>query len=162
MKNKILKSLKYIVISSSFLVLIGFIFVSFGFVINNTYSMPLGIYKVKEDKQIYKNDLVVFEIPAFNKKLLKKVVATKDDLVLVNETGVYVNGTLLENSKIFQFDSKGQPLKMFPINRVLNQDEIFAMGENIQSYDSRYFGVVNIKESNIKKVDKFLIWSEIK
>ncbi len=68
----------------------------------------------------------------------------------------------LENSKIFQFDSKGQPLKMFPINRVLNQDEIFAMGENIQSYDSRYFGVVNIKESNIKKVDKFLIWSEIK
>lgn len=149
------------IILSLILTITALIFTSLGFIINNTYSMPLGIYKTQEDNnQISKNDLVIFKIPQFHKKLLKKVVATKNDLVLVNENGVYVNGIKLENSKIFHFDSMGQPLKMYPLNRVLNQDEIFTMGENIQSYDSRYFGVINLKDSNVKKVSKIFIWSE--
>ncbi len=146
---------------SLFLIIIGIsIFYYFGLLINNTYSMPLGIYQIKkEDQYISKNDLVVFNIPQMEEKLLKKVVATKNDLVVVNETGVYVNGTLLENSKIFSFDTKGNPLKRAELNKILNENEIFAMGEHIRSYDSRYFGIINIKENKVLKVDKLFIWS---
>ncbi|MCT7910725.1 S26 family signal peptidase [Aliarcobacter butzleri] len=142
-------------------VLIGVgIFYFFGLIINYTASMPLGIYQIQEDTNISKGDLVLFEIKEKRERLLKKVVATKNDLVFVNEDGIFVNGILLENSKIFEFDSIGRSLKMYSINRALNQDEIFTKGEHIQSYDSRYFGAVNLKDNKVIKVNKLFIWSE--
>ncbi|MDN5071430.1 S26 family signal peptidase [Aliarcobacter butzleri] len=142
-------------------VLIGTgIFHFFGLIVNTTHSMPLGIYQIQENSNISKGDLVLFNIEDKKERLIKRVVATKGDLVLVNETGIFVNGTLLENSKIFEFDSIGRSLKMYSINRALNQDEIFTKGDHIQSYDSRYFGAINLKNNKVIKINKFLIWSE--
>lgn len=142
-------------------VLIGTgIFYFFGLIVNTTLSMPLGIYQIQQDQNISKGDLVLFQIEGKKERLIKKVVATKNDLVFLNESGIFVNGTLLENSKIFQFDSKGKSLKMYPINRKLNQNEIFTKGDHIQSYDSRYFGPINLKDNKVIKINKLLIWSE--
>lgn len=136
------------------------IFYIFGFIVNYTASMPLGIYQIQKNQNISKGDLVIFKNKDTREKLIKRVVATKDDLVFVNENGIYVNGNLLENSKIFQYDSKGFPLQMYSINRALQEDEIFTKGDHVQSYDSRYFGSVNLKENEVIKIDKFFIWSD--
>lgn len=142
-------------------VLIGTgIFYFFGLIINTTRSMPLGIYQIQKDTNISKGDLVLFEIEGKKERLIKRAVATGGDIVFINKTGIFVNGTLLENSKIFQFDSKGRALNMYPINRALNQDEIFTKGDHIQSYDSRYFGAVNLIENKVIKIKKLFIWSE--
>ncbi|EOJ2652597.1 S26 family signal peptidase, partial [Campylobacter coli] len=50
------------------------------------------------------------------------------------------------------FDSEGNLLEFKPFKRKLKENELFVMGENIKSYDSRYFGVVNILQNEVKKV----------
>ncbi|EOZ6170682.1 S26 family signal peptidase, partial [Campylobacter coli] len=47
---------------------------------------------------------------------------------------------------------EGNLLEFKPFKRKLKENELFVMGENIKSYDSRYFGVVNILQNEVKKV----------
>lgn len=132
-----------------------------GLLINDTESMPLGLYQITEDENVNvdKGNLIVFNIPQKHERLLKKVIAVENDHVVVDQEGVHVNGILLANSKIFFFDSKGHPLTPMFLNKHLEQNEIFAMGDHIQSYDSRYFGTVYMQANNIKKVRLLYSWS---
>lgn len=139
--------------------LIG-IFFFFGLTVNLTNSMPLGIYQFSQgNTDITKNDLIVLNIPQTSDQLLKKVIGIENDHVVVNQEGVFLNGALVANSKIFRFDSKGHPLTPNLLDKILVKNEIFAMGDHIQSYDSRYFGTVYVKENNIRKVHLLFTWS---
>ncbi len=140
-------------------VLMGCILVGFGFVINVTESMPRGLYQIVKDDNISKNDLIIFTIPNKSEQLLKKVVAVENDFVVVNSKGVYVNHTLLPNSKIFNVDSNGNPLTPHLLDQVLKPGEFLALGEHIQSYDGRYFGIINTQDNHIQKVRSLFIWS---
>ncbi len=152
--------LKLFVFSIILLMCILSSFFYFGLLINTTISMPLGIYQIiHSNVSISKGDLIVFKIPKKSEQLLKKVVAIENDHIIVNQEGVFLNGVLVTNSKIFHFDSKGHPLTPKFIDRTLSKNEIFAMGEHIQSYDSRYFGTVYMQENNIKKVYSLFTWS---
>lgn len=92
------------------------------------------------------------QIPQKKEILLKKIIAVNGDFVEVNTQGVFINENLLPNSKIFSFDSEGNLLEFKPFKRKLKENELFVIGENIKSYDSRYFGVVNILQNEVKKV----------
>lgn len=152
--------LKLFVFSIILLMCILSSFFYFGLLINTTISMPLGIYQIiHSNVSISKGDLIVFKIPKKSEQLLKKVVAIENDHIIVNQEGVFLNGVLVTNSKIFHFDSKGHPLAPKLLDKVLVQNEIFAMGDHIQSYDSRYFGTVYVKENNIRKVHLLFTWS---
>lgn len=140
--------------------IISIISYSFGFVYNNTASMSLGFYKLDKLEKYTpkKEDIIVLKIPKIDNKLLKKVVGVAGDKVIVSPKGVYINDMLLKNSDIFEFGNDGKPLQANFMNKVLEEDEIFVMGENNMSYDSRYFGVVNLKVSKIEKISKFYTW----
>jgi len=157
-----MKTLKSVLIVLFFTIfsLIG-VFFFFGLTVNLTESMPLGFYQFSSSNNvdIVKNDLVIFNIPEKSEQLLKRVIAAENDHIVVNQDGVFLNSVLIPNSKIFYFDSKGHPLTPKFMDRTLTKNEIFAMGEHIQSYDSRYFGIVHVKENNIRKVHLLFTWS---
>ena len=157
MLNK-LRSLIFLVVFIGFCLVSTFYF--FGLTVNLTESMPLGLYQFSQgNTNIVKNDLIVFNIHQTSDQLLKKVVGIENDHVVVNQEGVFLNGTLVANSKIFRFDSKGHPLTPKLLDKILVKNEIFAMGDHIQSYDSRYFGTVYVEENNIRKVHLLFTWS---
>ncbi|BEK09770.1 hypothetical protein I12384_17110 [Campylobacter coli] len=114
--------------------------------------MPLGLYKEINSSTLNKNDIVLLKIPQKKEILLKKIIAVNGDFVEVNKQGVFINKILMPDSKIFSFDSKGNPLEFKPFKHTLKENELFVMGENIKSYDSRYFGVINILQNEVKKV----------
>ncbi|WP_442765280.1 S26 family signal peptidase [Sulfurospirillum cavolei] len=140
--------------------LFGCVSFAFGLVINLTESMPQGLYQIVDDTNISKNDLIVFTIPHKSEQLLKKVVAAENDSVVINQNGVYVNDALLQNSKIFNIDSKGNPLTPHLLNKTLKRGEFLALGEHVQSYDGRYFGTIHMQDNHIKKVHLIFTWSE--
>ncbi|EAI9929506.1 signal peptidase I [Campylobacter jejuni] len=129
-----------------------------GFHFNHTRSMPLGLYKEIKSSTFNKNDVVILKIPQKKEILLKKIVAINGDFVEVNNKGVFINKTLMPDSKIFSFDSEGNPLEFKPFKRKLKENELFIMGENIRSYDSRYFGVVNTLQNEVKKVKSLILF----
>lgn len=136
------------------------IFHSLNLIINTTQSMPLGIYQQINFKTLSKNDLISFKIPDKKEVLFKKIVALKGDFVEVNQNGVFINNTHLPNSKIFNTDSRGNPLSFKPLKKFLRSNEYFVMGEHIKSYDSRYFGIINIKNNQVNKLKPILLWSK--
>ncbi|EAL3652603.1 signal peptidase I [Campylobacter coli] len=147
------KTIAIFAFSFAFLLILSYLIFYFGgFHFNYTRSMPLGLYKEINSSTFNKNDIVLLKIPQKKEILLKKIIAVNGDFVEVNTQGVFINESLLPNSKIFLFDSEGNLLEFKPFKRKLKENELFVMGENIKSYDSRYFGVVNILQNEVKKV----------
>ncbi|MBZ7980341.1 S26 family signal peptidase [Campylobacter sp. RM12640] len=159
MKNickSITKIIKYLILSlAAFVLIVIPLFFSFGLVINTTKSMPLGLYK-KVDGPLVKGDLVMLKVPTINEYLIKKIAATKGDLIEINSNGVYINNILQTNTKIFKYDTFNQPLHFNQLKTILKDNEFIALGEHIRSYDSRYFGIVKQYENNIKKLIKII------
>lgn len=154
--KSIIKIIKYLILSLAVFILIATpLFFSFGLVINTTKSMPIGLYK-KVDGPLVKGDLVMLKIPTINKYLIKKIAATKRDLIEINSNGVYINNILQANTKIFKYDTFNQPLHFNPLKTVLKDNEFIVLGEHIRSYDSRYFGIVKEYENNMKKLIKII------
>ena len=78
------------------------------------------------------------------KALFKKVVAKDGDIIKVTEDGILINDKLMPNSQSIEV-FKGILLHPLPIGhkRKLKDNEYFVLGETKNSFDSRYFGVVN-------------------
>jgi len=87
------------------------------------------------------------------KRIAKIVMAMEGDVVVSDESGVYINGKFIAARSPISLVKLGEKKKV-PIstNRVLGQDEIFVMGTMPRSFDSRYFGVIQGAH-----VDKFVI-----
>ena len=152
-------NIKYFFIILISFILVGvFIFYTFNLKFNTTASMPLGIYQIQNTTP-KKGDLVIFKLSQNNKILLKRVVAANGDFVKVDKNGVFINKILVKNSTIFKFDTKGNPLQNVNINRKLRTNEIFVMGDHKRSFDSRYFGIININDTKIQKAREILTWN---
>ena len=78
--------------------------------------------------------------------LLKRVIAHSGDEIKFTANGVVVNDKLFANSRAVA-KVKGVLLNPLPIGyqHKLKTDEYFMLGETPNSFDSRYFGVVNRK-----------------
>ena len=80
--------------------------------------------------------------------LLKPIAARAGDTVTLSQAGVAVNGKLLQNSKQYPKDGIGRPMPMVPFGTyaVLSGTVWVISSYNRFSFDSRYFGPVNLDE----------------
>lgn len=76
--------------------------------------------------------------------LLKRVVAVEGDRVVVDDSGVSVNGVRLPDSAPKRFARDGSPLRSAVGVHVLGASEVWVAGEHPDSFDSRYFGPVRV------------------
>lgn len=141
------------------------------FFYNHTISMPIGLYLVNFfHPTLKKDDLVIAclpneEVAKFailrgyilhsnhscnwnSEYLLKRIKAVPGDVIEIRDKQIYINDTLLPNSKILNMDSLDRPLTSSLLPLKLGNNEYLIFGDEASSYDSRYFGI--IKTDNIK------------
>lgn len=142
--------------------------------INLSPSMPVGIYReykvIKTD--IGKEDIVIFPIPKKVesyvhgrgylpkdiKNLMKRVKGVTGDKIEIKDYKLYINGEYIKNVR--KLDSLG--MKLPEVNGqsfIVKQNELFVLGDEENSFDSLYFGV--IQREDVMKKAKYLFVKEI-
>lgn len=142
--------------------------------INTTKSIPVGLYwtSYMPVEKIEKGAYVIFcppqrsmfdeakergyigagYCPGRYSFMMKRVLATQDDVVSVSDKGVCVNDDLLPHSAPLKVDNVGRPLPCYKVDRyTLGNTELLLMSdESATSFDGHYFGPIN--HSQIKTV----------
>ncbi|MEG0426197.1 MAG: signal peptidase I [Cetobacterium sp.] len=142
--------------------------------INLSPSMPVGIYReykaIKTD--IEKEDIVIFPIPEKVesyvhgrgylpkdiKNLMKRVKGITGDKIEIKDYKLYINGKYIKNVR--KLDSLG--MKLPEVNGqsfIVKENELFVLGDEENSFDSLYFGV--IQREDVTKKAKYLFVKEI-
>jgi conjugative transfer signal peptidase TraF len=139
--------------------------------VNTTKSIPLGLYWTSS-APLEKGAYVIFCPPnasVFDEAkergyiaagfcaghygyIIKRILAGKDDVVVVTDEGVRVNGRLLSLSAPFKTDKAGRPMPRYQSNAfTLGASEVLLMSDvSGISFDGRYFGPLS--RSQIKSV----------
>ena len=161
------KSLKILAIGvltlSIGLFMLSILFRLGGFYINTTPSLSVGLYRIA-DEPVLKGAYVAFcppqrdvfdwaiargyinpgDCPGGYGQLLKRVHAVAGDTVLIDETGITVNGQLLPNSIPIRADAYGAALPQYRFDAVLGESKYLLLSDlNPHSFDARYFGVID-------------------
>lgn len=89
--------------------------------------------------------------------MMKKVEASKGDIITIMPDGILVNGNLLLHSKLRSIDTNGRSLPRYQAdNYTLGNCEFLLMSDISDiSFDGRYFGPINC--SQIKTVIRPII-----
>jgi signal peptidase I len=102
-------------------------------------------------KNPQRGDIVVFEFPEDkDKDFIKRVVGVAGDVIEVRNKQVWVNGALQQGSFIVNSDPHVFPGNLQPRDNfgpvTVPEHSLFVMGDNRDhSYDSRYWGFVDLK-----------------
>ena len=131
-----------------------------GLYINMTASLPMGIYKVTlidaQNAEIKVNDLVMIPPSEYeetgidsalneNRAMIKKAAALAGDVIDSDGQSIYINGSRLEYSNIYEKDKFNQtlPAQQYPYR--VPQNSVYITSEHPYGYDSRYFGPIDLK-----------------
>ncbi len=114
--------------------------------------IPFSDKRILVFRKPERGDIIVFKFPENHKKdFIKRVIATEGDVIEERDKIVYVNGKALTEpyakhiDSLFRFGINDPRDNFGPIK--VPEDKLFVMGDNRdQSYDSRYWGVVDLKE----------------
>jgi signal peptidase I len=153
---------------------------------NPTISETKGYYLTYPNQEYHKGDIVLLcvvnqkqlqilhrlklpysqEACPYNAPyLLKRIVATAGDQVMISEAGIVINGSLYPHSVGL---TKYKDILLSPLSSgsfSLKADEYFMLGQTPHSYDSRYFGPISKQQIYRKAIliwpAKYLLWQYI-
>jgi len=155
--------------------MIGLLYLG-GFIINVTESYPLGLYR-KVSGAFNKGDKVVFclkegpvdylrsvhKLPFHGGGcktypfILKTVYAVGGDVVSLLDKGVFINGGMIENTRIKSRRLMNKYIGSLARSFKLREGQYFLLSnKHPNSFDSRYFGAVD-QSDIISKVR--LVWA---
>ena len=140
-----------------------------GFRINETPSVPLGLWRIEmRHRPLRRGDIVsvcpadapIFrmafergylsrgECPSGLQPMLKPIAATGGDIVSIEPSGIYVNGIFIPNSGTRALDRRGNPMPVlaFGLLSVLPGQVWLVSSAHASSFDSRYFGAFGVAD----------------
>jgi signal peptidase I len=115
-------------------------------------KIPFADKRILIFRKPEKGDIIVFKYPEDpSKDFIKRVIATEGDTVEERNKVVYVDGVRLLERYAHHYDNGLRPGGNDPRDSfgpiTVPENKIFVMGDNRdQSYDSRYWGFVDLKQ----------------
>lgn len=137
-----------------------------GFRVNTTPSIPVGLYHISAetanvgayvsfcppkghlfDDAKERGYIEAGWCPGGYSHMLKKILAAKNDDVVIDDVGVFVNGRLLDHSQPKIADPAGRPLPVIRQGYHLDNHAVLVMtDQNDNSFDGRYFGPIDVDQ----------------
>ena len=83
-------------------------------------------------------------------RLTKKLVCWQGDLLIIKDRDFFCNGKFIGKAKMKS--TTGKPLPIFKFSGEIPQGMAFASGSHVDSFDSRYWGLLNLKIGSIQRL----------
>ena len=140
------------------------------FVLNISSSIPIGIYKVDKSTDFKRGDIITFSTKNYsdilnysgsikNITFSKYIAGISGDYIRIENNKIYINNK--EKGNIFKVDGLNNNLPQLKEKKyIVKVDEVFVLGTNDKSFDSRYYGCIK-KSDVIYKLVPLIIWEDI-
>jgi len=118
-----------------------------------------------------RGDIVVFKYPEDpSRDFIKRVIAVEGDIIESKKKIIYINGNPIDEPYVQHTDNSSNSMRTGAIEPrdnfgpyLVPKNKLFVMGDNRdQSYDSRYWGYVDMKEVKGKAFIIYWSWDNMK
>lgn len=125
-------------------------------------KLPFSDKKLLVIRKPERGDIIVFKYPEDpSRDFIKRVIAVEGDVIEEKDNVVYINGQPLNEPYVQRTDRSNRDLFERRDNfgpYIVPRNKLFVMGDNRdQSYDSRYWGYVDLKD--VRGMALIIYWS---
>lgn len=131
-------------------------------------TIPFSDKRILALRKPARGDIIVFKYPEDpSRDFIKRVIAVEGDVIESKDKTVYVNGKPPSEPFTRHSDNSVRPAGIEPRDnfgpKIVPKGKFFMMGDNRdQSYDSRYWGYVDMKDIRGKALVIYWSWDSKK